>query len=169
MGAIPAFLCHGDPVLVIAQRFQILHIRVPIVIVGRIPDACAKFGTSLLEISGDVAVGLGICLVIFLGAFHKGDDLLRLLAIEIILDLLLQAKIQGRLPAAVGRVNGILPITLGADADTAAVPQGIIHLIEHVGVDHVDAGLAASVFHFGEIKIPELKEYLIGEGINVRR
>jgi len=29
------------------------------------------------------------------------------------------------------------------------------------------AALAASVFHFGEISIPELKKYLIGEGINV--
>ena len=32
----------------------------------------------------------------------------------------------------------------------------------------VDAGLAASVFHFGEIKIADLKEYLVSEGINVR-
>jgi len=31
-----------------------------------------------------------------------------------------------------------------------------------------DAALAASVFHFGEIKIPELKAYLKGEGISVR-
>lgn len=31
-----------------------------------------------------------------------------------------------------------------------------------------DAALAASVFHFGEIKISELKEYLRQEGINVR-
>lgn len=31
-----------------------------------------------------------------------------------------------------------------------------------------DAALAASVFHFGEIKISELKRYLYGEGINVR-
>lgn len=31
-----------------------------------------------------------------------------------------------------------------------------------------DAALAASVFHFGEIKIPELKKYLFNEGINVR-
>ena len=32
----------------------------------------------------------------------------------------------------------------------------------------VDAGLAASVFHFGEIKIADLKKYLSAEGINVR-
>ena len=31
-----------------------------------------------------------------------------------------------------------------------------------------DAALAASVFHFGEIGIPELKQYLRQEGINVR-
>lgn len=31
-----------------------------------------------------------------------------------------------------------------------------------------NAALAASVFHFGEIGIPELKEYLRGEGIEVR-
>ena len=33
---------------------------------------------------------------------------------------------------------------------------------------HADAALAASVFHFGEIPIVELKEYLRTEGINVR-
>lgn len=32
----------------------------------------------------------------------------------------------------------------------------------------VDAGLAASVFHFGEIKIPDLKKELQKQGINVR-
>lgn len=31
-----------------------------------------------------------------------------------------------------------------------------------------DAALAASVFHFEEIPIPELKQYLLNEGINVR-
>ena len=33
---------------------------------------------------------------------------------------------------------------------------------------HADAALAASVFHFGEIAIPELKQYLKQEGIRVR-
>jgi len=33
---------------------------------------------------------------------------------------------------------------------------------------HADAALAASVFHFGEIPIPALKQYLHNEGINVR-
>ncbi len=33
---------------------------------------------------------------------------------------------------------------------------------------HADAALAASVFHFGEIPVPELKQYLKQEGIKVR-
>lgn len=33
---------------------------------------------------------------------------------------------------------------------------------------NADAALAASVFHFGEIKIPELKKYLFQKNINVR-
>ncbi|MCL2401373.1 MAG: imidazole glycerol phosphate synthase subunit HisF [Oscillospiraceae bacterium] len=35
-------------------------------------------------------------------------------------------------------------------------------------IPQVDAGLAASIFHFGEVTIPELKQYLRGNGINVR-
>ena len=34
---------------------------------------------------------------------------------------------------------------------------------------HADAVLAASLFHFGEITIPDLKAYLAGRGISVRR
>jgi cyclase len=33
----------------------------------------------------------------------------------------------------------------------------------------IDAGLAASIFHYGEVDIKELKEYLNSKGINVRR
>lgn len=43
------------------------------------------------------------------------------------------------------------------------------HFSELFKNTNVDAGLAASVFHFGEIDIKELKEYLCKEGINVRR
>jgi len=32
----------------------------------------------------------------------------------------------------------------------------------------VDAGLAASIFHFGEVKIPDLKRYLKDQGIQIR-
>ena len=42
------------------------------------------------------------------------------------------------------------------------------HLSDVLTEGKADAALAASVFHFGEIKIPELKSYLCGKGINVR-
>jgi len=32
----------------------------------------------------------------------------------------------------------------------------------------VDAGLAASIFHYGEIKIKDLKAYLKNQGVDVR-
>ena len=42
------------------------------------------------------------------------------------------------------------------------------HFVDAFTEGHADAALAASVFHFGEISIPELKKYLYNEGINVR-
>ena len=42
------------------------------------------------------------------------------------------------------------------------------HFRDAFTIGHADAALAASVFHFGEIPIPELKAYLHAEGINVR-
>ncbi len=36
-------------------------------------------------------------------------------------------------------------------------------------VPGVDAGLAASIFHFGEVKIPVLKQYLVENDVNIRR
>ena len=35
-------------------------------------------------------------------------------------------------------------------------------------IPDIDAGLAASIFHFGEVKIKDLKQYLNANGINVR-
>jgi cyclase len=42
------------------------------------------------------------------------------------------------------------------------------HFADVFNLANADAALAASVFHFGEIKIPELKQFLKTEGINVR-
>ncbi len=42
------------------------------------------------------------------------------------------------------------------------------HFRDVFTLGHADAALAASVFHFGEIPVPELKQYLHNEGINVR-
>ena len=42
------------------------------------------------------------------------------------------------------------------------------HFLDAFTQGKADAALAASVFHFGEIAIPELKAYLSAEGIKVR-
>ena len=42
------------------------------------------------------------------------------------------------------------------------------HFKEVFSVGEADAALAAGVFHFGEITVPELKQYLSGEGIPIR-
>ena len=42
------------------------------------------------------------------------------------------------------------------------------HFRDAFTIGHADAALAASVFHFGEIGIPQLKKYLKEEGISVR-
>lgn len=42
------------------------------------------------------------------------------------------------------------------------------HFADAFKIGHADAALAASVFHFGEITIPQLKQYLKQQGINVR-
>ena len=47
---------------------------------------------------------------------------------------------------------------------------GCMHdFVDVFKIGHADAGLAASVFHFNEIPIKDLKEYLQQNGINVRR
>lgn len=42
------------------------------------------------------------------------------------------------------------------------------HFIDAFALGKADAALAASIFHFGEIKIPELKSFLKQKGFNIR-
>ena len=56
-----------------------------------------------------------------------------------------------------------IPIIASGGAGTMA------HFADAFLEGKADAALAASVFHFGEIRIPELKTYLQGRGIPVRR
>lgn len=43
------------------------------------------------------------------------------------------------------------------------------HFVDAFVLGHADAALAASVFHFGEISIPNLKMYLKNKGIAIRK
>jgi len=62
---------------------------------------------------------------------------------------------------AVSQVVGIPVIASGGAGSKE-------HFAEVLGAGVADAALAASVFHFGEIAIPELKAYLAAKGIPVR-
>lgn len=61
---------------------------------------------------------------------------------------------------------------LAADLKIPIIASGGAGSMEHFRdaftIGKADAALAASVFHFGEIKIPDLKSYLCANGISVR-
>lgn len=74
-----------------------------------------------------------------------------------------------------GVKRGFANAALRKLADTLTIPviasggAGCKEDFLHTFTDgHSDAALAASVFHFGEIPIPQLKHYLAEKGVNVR-
>ena len=71
---------------------------------------------------------------------------------------------QGYANEALARLADELNIPIIASGGAGAKE----HFRDAFTLGHADAALAASVFHFGEIPIQELKHYLHDEGINVR-
>ena len=71
---------------------------------------------------------------------------------------------QGYANEALARLADELSIPIIASGGAGAKE----HFRDAFTLGHADAALAASVFHFGEIPIQELKQYLHNEGINVR-
>ena len=74
-----------------------------------------------------------------------------------------------------GTKNGYANEALAKLSDTLPIPiiasggAGNMQHFRDVFIEgKADAALAASVFHFGEISIPQLKQYLKKEGINIR-
>lgn len=63
-----------------------------------------------------------------------------------------------------GDINKNLSIPLIASGGAGTIQ----HFIDVFKESHVDAALAASVFHYGEIAIPQLKQQLIDNGIQIR-
>jgi imidazole glycerol-phosphate synthase subunit HisF len=55
-----------------------------------------------------------------------------------------------------------IPVIASGGAGNAA------HFIEAFILGKADAALAASIFHFGEVKLPDLKMFLKEKGINIR-
>lgn len=71
---------------------------------------------------------------------------------------------QGFANEALSRLSEELTIPVIASGGAGAME----HFKDVFTLGKADAGLAASIFHFKEIAIPELKSYLKGEGIEVR-
>lgn len=65
---------------------------------------------------------------------------------------------------ALAMLSDMLPVPIIASGGAGEM----IHFKEAFSIGKADAALAASVFHFGEIKIPTLKHYLADNGIKVR-
>lgn len=63
--------------------------------------------------------------------------------------------------------------TLASELPVPVIASGgggtMEHFVDVFNEGKADAALAASIFHFKEIGIPELKEYLANNGISVRR
>jgi imidazole glycerol-phosphate synthase subunit HisF len=62
------------------------------------------------------------------------------------------------------KLNALLSIPVIASGGAGNMQ----HFIEAFVIGKADAALAASIFHFGEIKIPDLKKYLTTNGIVTR-
>lgn len=62
------------------------------------------------------------------------------------------------------KLNALLSIPVIASGGAGNMD----HFIEAFVLGKADAALAASIFHFGEIKIPDLKKYLTDKGIVTR-
>lgn len=72
---------------------------------------------------------------------------------------------QGFANEALAMLADALPIPVIASGGAGTME----HFRDAFQIGKADAALAASVFHFGEISIPELKNYLAEEGIRIRR
>ena len=74
-----------------------------------------------------------------------------------------RVSVRKRLPqlAAVRAVCDVPLIASGGAGEEA-------HFLEVFEAARVDGALAASVFHSGELPIPELKRYLAGNDIDIR-
>ena len=75
-----------------------------------------------------------------------------------------------------GRKKGYDLALTAAISESVSVPViasggagALEHFYDAFTKGKADAVLAASLFHFGEISIPQLKEYLSGRGISVRK
>lgn len=91
------------------------------------------------------AVGRGVGEILFTSMDHDGTK-------------------DGYALAATGKLAQTLPVPVIASGGAGSKA----HFAEVFETAHADAALAASLFHFGELTVPNLKTYLADRGIPVR-
>ena len=139
-----------------------------------IREAALKYGNQCVVLSVDVKRVDGVFKV-FLNGGRKETDMeaiewikkgCQLGAGEVVVNSIDTDGVKGGfdlvLLEAVGNVVDVPVIASGG----AGKMEDFKILFEKL--PKIDAGLAASIFHFGEVKIPDLKEYLKEQGIEIR-
>ena len=139
-----------------------------------IREAALKYGNQCVVLSVDVKRVDGVFKV-FLNGGRKETDMeaiewikkgCQLGAGEVVVNSIDTDGVKGgfdlELLEAVGNVVDVPVIASGG----AGKMEDFKILFEKL--PKIDAGLAASIFHFGEVKIPDLKEYLKEQGIEIR-
>lgn len=139
-----------------------------------ISEAAKKYGNQCVVISADVKrVGGQFTVFSRGGRDNTGMEAISWIkrcvdegAGEVVLNSIDTDGVKGgfdleMLAAVVEAVN--VPVIASGGAGCA---QDFVTLFKTL--PKVDAGLAASVFHFGEIRISDLKQLLLTEGVNVR-
>jgi len=141
---------------------------------GLISDAARKYGSGCVILAVDVKRVDGAFRVFAKGGredtgldvaewLKRGEDLG---AGELVVNSIDTDGVKGGfdLPVLEAVLNAVtIPVIASGGAGSIA---DFIELFEKLPA--IDAGLAASVFHFGEVKIPELKQALHDSGIKVR-
>ena len=141
---------------------------------GLIPAAAKKYGDQCVVISADVKRVDGVYRVFAKGGRENtGMEAISWIrrcvdsgAGEVVLNSIDTDGVKGgfdleMLEAVCNAVN--VPVIASGGAGCAGDFIKLFHTLPKV-----DAGLAASIFHFGEVKIPELKRILKENNINVR-
>ena len=140
-----------------------------------IPDAALKYGSQCVVLSADVQRVDGSFHVFSHGGrIDTGMDALEWIrrgvelgAGEVVLNSIDTDGVkQGFDLEMLNAVTAIVDVPVIASGGAGCMQDFVTLFREAPGVD---AGLAASIFHFGEVGIPALKQTLAENGINVRR
>ncbi|NOX17122.1 MAG: imidazole glycerol phosphate synthase subunit HisF [Chlorobi bacterium] len=140
---------------------------------GLIDELAVRFGSQCVVLSIDAKRINGVEKVFTNGGRNESEKFLLLWAKEAVErgagEILLTSM------DADGTKNGFAVVTTRTLSEILPVPVVASggagkeeHFFDVLTKGKADAALAASVFHFGEIKIPELKKFLKNKGVPVR-